>query len=309
VDDYGVDNPDIRFSMKLHDISDIVAGSRFDVFSSTVAGGGVVKAINIKGPDNLKRRDLDSFGLVVSNYGAKGVIWARVAEKGWQSSIAKFLTGDQRVEIEERLGMEVGDIALFIADKRDVVNAGLGALRVYIANKLSCVPKDMYSPVWVTEFPLLEWNEEEQRLAATHHPFTAPVEEDIPLLSSDPGRVRAQAYDLVINGQEVGGGSIRIHNKAVQQLVFRAIGIGEEEAISKFGFLLEALEYGAPPHGGIAFGFDRLVMLIAKAASLRDVIAFPKTQKAFCLLTRAPSPVDEIQLAELGVKVINRNKE
>ncbi|MCD6570170.1 MAG: aspartate--tRNA ligase [Deltaproteobacteria bacterium] len=307
--DYGVDNPDTRFSMKLHDISDLVAESDLEVFSSVVGRGGLVKAINVKGPDNLKRKDLDSLASFISNYGAKGVIWARATEKGWQGSIAKFLTHNQISKIEERLGMEVGDIALFVADKKDVVNASLGALRVHIANKLSLVPKDTYSPVWISEFPLLEWSEEEQRLVSTHHPFTAPVEEDISLLVSAPSKIRAQAYDLVINGQEVGGGSIRIHNKSLQQQVFKVIGIGEEEAKFKFGFLLEALEYGAPPHGGIAFGFDRLVMLIAKAASLRDVIAFPKTQKAFCTLTQAPSPVDETQLAELGIKVIKKGED
>lgn len=307
--DYGVDNPDTRFSMKLHDISDLVAESDLEVFSSVVGRGGLVKAINVKGPDNLKRKDLDSLASFISDYGAKGVIWARATEKGWQGSIAKFLTHNQISKIEERLGMEVGDIALFVADKKDVVNASLGALRVHIANKLSLVPKDTYSPVWISEFPLLEWSEEEQRLVSTHHPFTAPVEEDISLLVSAPSKIRAQAYDLVINGQEVGGGSIRIHNKSLQQQVFKVIGIGEEEAKFKFGFLLEALEYGAPPHGGIAFGFDRLVMLIAKAASLRDVIAFPKTQKAFCTLTQAPSPVDETQLAELGIKVIKKGED
>lgn len=302
MEDYGTDRPDTRFGMKLKTISDIVAGSDFRVFSSTLAEGGTVKAFAVKGPHEFSRKDLDSFGDVVADFGAKGVLWARLEADGWKSPLTKFLGPGQLDALAGRLDMSPGDLALIIAAKKDTANASLSALRTHVAQRLGLIDPDAFAALWVTDFPLLQWSEEDKRLVSVHHPFTAPVAEDLPLLQSDPGKVRSQAYDMVINGSEVGGGSIRIHTPEVQKKVFEAIGLSEEEARTKFGFLLDALQYGAPPHGGIAFGFDRLIMILTRAASIRDVIAFPKTQKAYCTMTDAPSEVSPAQLAELGLK-------
>jgi aspartyl-tRNA synthetase len=231
------------------------------------------------------------------------VLWARLDEDGWKSTLTKFFKDGQLAGIAHRLGMDVGDVALFVADRKPVVDASLAALRLHLAERLDLIPQDTFAPLWVTDFPLMDWSEEEGRLVSVHHPFTSPVLEDLPLLGTDPGKVKAQAYDMVINGYEVGGGSIRIHDQQVQQQVFKVLGLTEEQARVKFGFLLDALQYGAPPHGGIAFGLDRLIMLLAGTTSIRDVIAFPKTQKAYCTMTDAPSEVDPRQLAELGLKM------
>jgi aspartyl-tRNA synthetase len=302
MEDYGTDRPDTRFGMKLKDISDIVAGSDFRVFASTLAEGGVVKAFAVKAPHGFSRKDLDSFSDVVADFGAKGVLWARLEDDGWKSSLSKFLQASRFDAMGQRLDMKPGDIALIIAAPKNTANASLSALRLHVAGRLGLIDPNAFSALWVTDFPLLEWSEEDKRLVSVHHPFTAPMPDDLPLLPSDPGKVRSQAYDMVINGYEVGGGSIRIHTPEIQKQVFEAIGLGEEEARIKFGFLLEALQYGAPPHGGIAFGLDRLIMILAHAASIRDVIAFPKTQKAYCVMTDAPSEVSPVQLAELGLK-------
>ncbi|MCK9262942.1 MAG: aspartate--tRNA ligase [Deltaproteobacteria bacterium] len=302
MEDYGTDRPDTRFGMKLQTISDLVAGADFRVFSSTLAEGGTIKAFAVKGPHGFSRKDLDSFGDVAADFGAKGVLWARLEADGWKSPLTKFLQPDRLDALAGRLGMGPGDLALIIAAPKDTANASLSALRTHVAQRLGLINPDAFAALWVTDFPLLQWSEEDKRLVSVHHPFTAPVAEDLPLLQSDPGKVRSQAYDMVINGSEVGGGSIRIHAPEVQKRVFEAIGLGEEEAGTKFGFLLDALQYGAPPHGGIAFGFDRLIMILTRAASIRDVIAFPKTQKAYCIMTDAPSEVSPAQLAELGLK-------
>ena len=306
--DYGNDRPDTRFGMKLVDVSDIAATSDFRVFTATVAEGGAVKAIAVKGPHNLSRKDLDSLLPIIADYGAKGVLWARLDEDGWKSTLTKFFKEGQLAGIAQRLDMAPGDVALFIADKKNVVNASLSALRLHLAERLKLIETDTYGALWVTDFPLFEWSEEQGRLVSVHHPFTSPALKDIPLLDTDPAKVKALAYDMVINGSEVGGGSIRIHSQDLQQKIFKAIGMSEEEAKVKFGFLLDALQYGAPPHGGLAFGLDRLIMLLAGTTSIRDVIAFPKTQKAFCTMTEAPSDVDPRQLAELGLKIIEGKK-
>ncbi len=300
---FGVDNPDLRFGLELIDLTEQVAGCGFKVFADVVRDGGLVKAINVKGGADFSRKDLDGFTDFVKIYGAKGLAWVKVTAEGWQSPIAKFFTEEELASLSRELEAQVGDLLLFVADKPGVTNEALGRLRGHLGQRLGLADKSQYRFVWVTDFPLLEWDAEAGRHVAVHHPFTSPLEEDIPLLDSDPGKVRAQAYDLVLNGSEVGGGSVRIHDQAVQARMFELLGIGEEEAREKFGFLLDALSFGAPPHGGIAFGLDRLMMILTGADSIRDVIAFPKTQKATCLLSDAPNQVDEKQLKELGIKL------
>ena len=308
MDRYGVDNPDLRFGLELTDLSDLVQGCGFKVFADAVAGGGIAKAINVKGGARFSRKELDELTDFVKVYGAKGLAWVKITEEGWQSPIAKFFSAEELAAINERLGAELGDLLLFGADTAAIVNESLGRLRGHLGHKLGLANKEDYRFVWITDFPLLEWDGETRRHVAVHHPFTAPMDEDVPLLESDPGKARAKAYDLVLNGSEIGGGSIRIHDQAVQNKMFDLMGIGSEEAQEKFGFLLDALEFGAPPHGGIAFGLDRLVMILSGADSIRDVIAFPKTQKATCLMSEAPNVVDEKQLRELSIRLAVRPK-
>jgi len=310
VDRYGVDNPDLRFDMELVNLTDLVKGCGFKVFASVVDDGGLVKAINAKGCATFSRKELDGLTDFVAIYGAKGMAWVKIQEDGsWQSPIAKFFTEQQLADIGSALHAEPGDLLLFGADKPAVTNEALGRLRGHLGNKLGLTDPDSYKFLWVTDFPLLEWDGEQRRHLAVHHPFTAPLDEDIPLLDTDPGKARAKAYDLVLNGSEIGGGSIRIHDQAVQSRMFKLLGIGEEEARQKFGFLLDALEFGAPPHGGIAFGLDRVMMILTGAGSIRDVIAFPKTQKATCLMSEAPGTVDEKQLRELGIRLAARSQQ
>lgn len=308
MDRFGVDNPDLRFDMELIDITEQVAGSQFKVFASVAANGGLVKAINAKGCATFSRKELDDLTDFVKIYGAKGLAWVKVTEDGWQSPIAKFFNEDELAALNKSLGAEVGDLLMFMADTPSIANEALGRLRGHLGQKLGLAQKDNYKFVWVTDFPLLEWDADEKRHVAVHHPFTAPLEEDFGLLDSEPGKARAQAYDLVLNGSEIGGGSIRIHDQAIQSRMFELLGIGEEEAQEKFGFLLDALNYGAPPHGGIAFGLDRIMMILTAADSIRDVIAFPKTQKATCLLSEAPNEVAEKQLQELGIRLRSKQK-
>ena len=308
LDRFGVDNPDLRFEMELQDITSLVAKSEFKVFASVAASGGLVKALNAKGCATYSRKDLDGFTDFAKIYGAKGLAWVKVNEDGWQSPIAKFFTADEIAAMNTALDAEVGDLLLFMADTPAIANEALGRLRGHIGQKLGLARKDDYKFVWVTDFPLLEWDGEQRRHLAVHHPFTAPLEEDFGLLDTEPGKARAQAYDIVLNGSEIGGGSIRIHDQAIQSRMFELLGIGAEEAREKFGFLLDALSFGAPPHGGIAFGLDRLMMILTGSDSIRDVIAFPKTQKASCLLSDAPNAVDDKQLQELGVRLRTKQK-
>ncbi|AJF06013.1 aspartate--tRNA ligase [Geoalkalibacter subterraneus] len=305
---YGVDNPDLRFDMELVEISDLVRESGFKVFADAVQWGGIVKAMNVKGGASMSRKELDELTEFVKIYGAKGLAWVKVNPDGWQSPITKFFSETELGSINDALKAETGDLLVFVADSFQIANEALGRLRGHLGHKLDLIDKQAYRFVWVTDFPLLEWDGEARRHVAVHHPFTAPMDEDVPLLESDPGKARAKAYDLVLNGSEIGGGSIRIHDSAVQSRMFDLMGIGEEEAATKFGFLLEALQYGAPPHGGIAFGLDRLVMILTGADSIRDVIAFPKTQKATCMMSEAPGPVDEKQLRELSIRSAVRPK-
>jgi len=300
---FGLDKPDIRFDLELIDISDIVEKAGFKVFSDAVKKGGIVKAINAKGCFDFTRKEIDELAEFVTVYRAKGLAWIKVREDSWQSPIAKFFTDDEKQALAQRIDMQPGDLVFFVADQPKITNEALGQLRNFLGKKLGLIEEDSFSFVWVTRFPLLEFDENEGRNQALHHPFTAPLEEDYGLLEDDPLSVRSRAYDLVLNGSEIGGGSIRIHQRELQERVFAALGMDRETYEEKFGFLLSALDSGAPPHGGIALGFDRLAMILCGQPSIRDVIAFPKTQKAACLLTNAPSGVSKAQLDELSLRV------
>ena len=299
---YGSDKPDTRFGMELIDVGDLVGQTGFKVFASVVAGGGSVKCICAKGCAGLPRREIDDLGKFVSTYRAKGLAWIVLAEEGIKSPIAKFFTDQEMSALIERTRAETGDILFFVADKYPVVSDALGHLRLELAKRLDLIPKDALNFLWVTEFPLLEYDEEEKRHIAIHHPFTAPMDEDLQLLETEPLKVRAKAYDMVLNGTELGGGSIRIHRRVVQEQLFSLLGLSKEEAIAKFGYLLEAFDYGTPPHGGVAFGLDRMIMLLTGKDNIRDVIAFPKTQSASDLMAQAPSTVADKQLKELHIK-------
>lgn len=300
---FGVDNPDVRFGLELVELSEIVGSSGFKVFADVVASGGIVKGINAKGCAGLSRKEIDELTEFVKIYGAKGLAYVKMTAEGWQSPIAKFFTENEIKSLNASFCAEEGDLLLFVADRPKVVNDSLGRLRNRLAQILKLTDDETYRFVWITDFPLLEWDEEEKRWVAVHHPFTAPMDEDIPYLGSDPGRCRAKAYDLVLNGNEIGGGSIRIHQEKIQSQMFRMLGISAEDARAKFGYLLDALEFGTPPHGGIAFGMDRLIMLMTGSESIREVIAFPKTQRGSCLMSEAPSEVDTKQLRDLGLRL------
>lgn len=303
MDLYGSDKPDLRFDMKLVNMVEAVSGSNFKVFNQIIANGGVVKAINVKGDAAIPRRELDGLVDFVAIYGAKGLAWMQIQPDGSvKSPIAKFFDEDHLQKIKATAAAEPGDLLLFVGDKPSVVAQALGALRIEMAKRRNLIDPDKFCFTWVTKFPMFEYSEEEHRWVAMHHPFTAPCDEDLPLLKTDPGKVYAKAYDMVLNGIELGGGSIRIHRQDVQKQIFEAIGLTDEEAKEKFGFLMTAFEYGAPPHGGLAFGLDRMLMLMAKRSSIRDVIAFPKTQSANDLMDEAPNTVDEKQLRELHIR-------
>ena len=300
---YGVDKPDVRFGMELKDVTEPLRNSSFQVFKDAIEGKGVIKAISVEGGSSFSRKEIDDLTHFVQNFGAKGLISAKVIQNGWQSSIQKFITEKERRAVDGVLSSTSNGLLLFVAGSPKVVNQSLANLRLHLGERLGLISKDQFQFVWILEFPLLEYDEVEGRFVAVHHPFTAPKDEDIPKLKEHPEWVKAKAYDLVLNGSEIGGGSIRNHLREVQSLLFEKLGMGEEEARERFEFLLEALEYGTPPHGGIAFGFDRLIMILSHSESIRDVIAFPKTQKGTCLMTDAPSRVDSKQLEELWIKV------
>ena len=302
---FGSDKPDLRFGLELKDISDIVKDSEFSVFSGAVAAGGTVRGINAEGMGDLPRKKIDALTEFVKGYGAKGLAYLAISEDGTEKcSFAKFMKEEELAAIKERMGAKPGDLLLFISDaKKKFVLETLGALRCHVAELKGLIDKNEFCFVWITEFPLLEWNEDENRFEAMHHPFTMPMEEDLPLIDTDPGAVRAKAYDIVLNGVELGGGSVRIHQNDIQEKMFDVIGISKESAEDKFGFLLTAFKYGVPPHAGLAFGLDRLLMLMTGADSIRDVIAFPKVKDASDLMSDAPNIVDEKQLEELCIKI------
>ncbi len=310
MDRYGSDKPDTRFDMELKNISEEASDCDFKVFSDALASGGSVRAITLKGGASMGRKDIDRLGEFVKTYKAKGLAWIALKEDEIKSPISKFLSHEQMSRIISKAEAETGDIILIVADKDSVVFQALGALRLELAKKYDLIKDEkQFNFLWVTEFPLLEYDEEEGRYFAAHHPFTAPMDEDIELLSTAPGKARAKAYDMVLNGEELGGGSIRIHNSDLQEKMFEVLGFTKESAWERFGFLLEAFKFGPPPHGGLAFGFDRMIMFLAGIDNIKDVIAFPKNQNAFCYLTEAPSIVDDKQLKELGLDIIKENND
>ena len=307
---FGSDKPDLRFGMELTDISEVVKDTEFAVFKNALEAGGTVRGINAKGQGGMPRKKIDKLVEFVKGYGAKGLAYVAIQEDGTvKSSFAKFMTEEQMQTLIQAMDGQNGDLLLIAADKTKLVWDVLGALRLEMANQMGLLDKNEFRFVWITEFPLLEWSEEENRFTAMHHPFTMPMEEDLQYIDSDPGRVRAKAYDIVLNGNEIGGGSVRIHQNDIQEKMFEALGFTKERAHEQFGFLLDAFKYGVPPHAGLAYGLDRLVMLMAKQDSIRDVIAFPKVKDASCLMTEAPERVEEKQLQELGIEVAETAEE
>ena len=304
MDRFGSDKPDLRFGMELQNVSEVVRGCEFAVFKNALEAGGTVRGINAKGQGSMPRKKIDKLVEFAKDYGAKGLAYIAIHEDGTvKSSFAKFMTEDEMNRLVEAMDGQAGDLLLFAADKNKVVWDVLGALRLELARQMNLLDSSEYRFVWITEFPLLEWSDEENRFKAMHHPFTMPMEEDLQYIDSDPGRVRAKAYDIVLNGTEIGGGSVRIHQDDIQEKMFEVLGFSKEKAYEQFGFLLTAFKYGVPPHAGLAYGLDRLVMLMAKQESIRDVIAFPKVKDASCLMTEAPNLVDEKQLEELGIAI------
>lgn len=306
---YGSDKPDLRFGMEITNITEDVKDLDFVVFKSAIEAGGSVRALCLKGGADLGRKPLDKLGEFVKTYKAKGLAWIQIKEDGVKSSIAKFLTDDVTNSIVKTMNAETGDAILIVADKNSVVFQSLGALRLELAKQFDLIKdKNEFNFTWITEFPLFEYSEEEERYKACHHPFTAPMDEDLDFIESDPGNVRSKAYDLVLNGEELGGGSIRIHDTALQERMFRALGLTDEVVNERFGYLLQAFKFGPPPHGGLAFGLDRMIMFLAGTENIKDVIAFPKNQNAYCYLSEAPNIVDEKQLTELGIAILPKEE-
>ena len=304
MDRFGSDKPDTRFGMELVNVTDVVKGCGFSVFTSAIEAGGSVRGINAKGQGEMPRKKIDALVDFAKGYGAKGLAYIAIQPDGsYKSSFAKFMTEDEMKALVDAMGGEANDLLLFAADRNKIVYSVLGALRLELAKQMDLLNPDQFNFLWVTEFPLLEWSDEEERFMAMHHPFTMPMEEDWQYIDSDPGRVRAKAYDIVLNGVELGGGSVRIHQNDIQSKMFEVIGLSKETASERFGFLLDAFRYGVPPHAGLAFGLDRMIMLMAKADSIREVIAFPKVKDASCLMTDAPNVVDPIQLDELQIAI------
>ena len=304
MDEYGVDKPDTRFDLKLKDITSIVKGSGFKLFATAE----LVKGMRVAGAGSMSRKEIDDHTEFVKIYGAQGLAWIKIHENEWQSPIVKFFSDEEKDAIAKALDLQVGDIVFFQAGAKDMVNAALGNLRVRLASQLKLVPENTWNFLWVTDFPLFEYSEEDKRYVACHHPFTAAQDASKDLIKTNPKAAKARAYDMVLNGNEIGGGSIRIHTSHEQFEMFEALGFTEESAYAQFGYFINALEFGTPPHGGVAFGLDRIAMILAGANSIRDVIAFPKTQRATCLMTNAPDFVDSTQLRDLGLRLREEQK-